>query len=234
MTSGLAGGHSVGSHPVSYGASSDSTIQKAQIGSVDPAKWPVSETGLNSYLPLPSCWRMGLDRGCRMRRFAGLSVLVEIVLACTGSAAASHTGWLYATGGPRITITISEYKFAPASVTLESGVPADIILENKGILGHVFMVYERPKKPLPSNAGDRWEYVLANTYLKGSGEIMVHSRDDLAVAGTSISEVLLGPGKKLTLTFVPRKKGMFEFACLVSTASVDHYKAGMKGTLIVK
>jgi uncharacterized cupredoxin-like copper-binding protein len=66
------------------------------------------------------------------------------------------------------------------------------------------------------------------------GEIMVYSRNEFIVAGTSISEITLGPGKKATLTFVPSTKGTFEFGCLLSGGNVDHYKAGMMGTLIVK
>ena len=129
---------------------------------------------------------------------------------------------------------MSEWKFTPATIKLEVGKPVDIILENKGVLAHVFMVYPKPKQPLPSNASDRWEYVLANTYLSGPGEIMVSSRNEIIVTGTSISEITLEPGKKATLTFVPRKQGTFEFACLFLGGGVDHYKSGMTGTLIVK
>ncbi|OLD43966.1 MAG: hypothetical protein AUI83_17755 [Armatimonadetes bacterium 13_1_40CM_3_65_7] len=169
-----------------------------------------------------------------MRQLGVVVMLIGVVLAWTGSAAASHTGWYFGSGGPRITVTMSEWKFTPATITLEAGKPVDIILENKGVLAHVFMVYTKPKQPLPSNASDRWEYVLANSYLSSPGEIMVYSRNEFIVAGTSISEITLEPGKKATLTFVPSKKGTFEFACLILGGGVDHYKSGMMGTLIVK
>jgi uncharacterized cupredoxin-like copper-binding protein len=175
-----------------------------------------------------------IDWRWAMRRLGVLVMVLGAVLVWTGGAAASHTGWYFGSGGPRITITISEFKFTPAMITLEAGKPVDIILENKGIQGHVFMVYTKPTKPFPSNAGDRWEYVLANTYLQGMGEIMIYSRNEFIVAGTSISEITLDPGKKATLTFVPSKKGTFEFGCLLSGGNVDHYKAGMIGALIVK
>src|SRR2546426_1750863 len=147
-----------------------------------------------------------------MRQLGVAVMLIGVVLAWTGSAAASHSGWYFGSGGPRITVTMSEWKFTPATITLEAGKPVDIILENKGVLAHVFMVYTKPKQPLPSNASDRWEYVLANSYLSSPGEIMVYSRNEFIVAGTSISEITLEPGKKATLTFVPSKKGTFEFA----------------------
>src|SRR5256712_13944909 len=167
-------------------------------------------------------------------RLVVVITLIGVVFACTGNAAASHTGWYFGSGGPRITVTISEWKFTPATITLEVGKPVDITLENKGVLAHVFMVYTKPKQPLTPNASDRWEYVLANTYLSSPGEIMVYSRNEFIVAGTGISEITLEPGKKATLTFVPSKKGTFEFACLILGGGVDHYKSGMMGTLIVK
>lgn len=169
-----------------------------------------------------------------MLRMRAVNAMVAIVLAWSGKATASHTGWYYGSGGPRITVTITEYKFIPSRLTLEAGKPVDIILENQGSLGHLFMIYKKPQRPLPSNAGDRWEYVLANTYLKDVGEIMVHSRNEFIVAGTSISEISLDPKKKVTLTFVPSEKGTFEFACLLTSGNVDHYKAGMIGTVTVK
>lgn len=169
-----------------------------------------------------------------MQRLGMLATLVGIVLLWTGNVTGSHSGWYFGSGGPRITIAMSEYKFTPATVALEAGKPVDIVLENKGIIAHVFMVYTKANRPFPQSAGDRWEYVLANTYLKDVGEIMVYSRNEFIVAGTSISEITVEPKKKVTLTFVPSKTGTFEFGCPISSGNVDHYKAGMVGTLTVK
>ena len=168
-----------------------------------------------------------------MRRLITVVTVISLVLAWAGSTAASHTGWYFGSGGSRITIAMSEYKFTPTMITLEAGKPVDITLENKGLLMHVFMVYTKPTKPFTSSVIDRWEYVLANTYLQGGGEIMVYSRNEFIVAGTSISEITLEPGKKAALTFIPSKKGTFEFGCLLASGP-DHYKVGMVGTLTVK
>ena len=98
-----------------------------------------------------------------MRQLVVVVTLIGVVLAWTGSAAASHTGWYFGSGGPRVTVTISEWKFTPATITLEVGKPVDIILENKGVLAHVFMVYTKPKQPLTPNASDRWGADTATT-----------------------------------------------------------------------
>lgn len=157
---------------------------------------------------------------------------VVLVFGLAGGAAASHTGLLFGASA-RVPITMSEYKFEPAVITVEAGKSVDLVLENKGIIAHVFMVYPEPKKSL-KGAGEWWDYVLANTYLKDMGEILVHSRYEFVVAGTRISEVGVEPGKKVTLTFTPGRKGTFEVGCHLTAGAASHYAAGMKAKLIVK
>lgn len=161
-----------------------------------------------------------------------IAALGLMTLATAGPAAATHTGLLFGASS-RVVITMSEYRFSPATITIPAGESVDFVLDNKGIVGHVFMVYPRPKAPYKS-AGDWWEYVLAKTYLRNMGEILVHTRGQFAVSSTSVAEVAVDPGKTVTLTFTPARKGTFEFACLLSTGGGSHYTAGMKGRLIVR
>lgn len=163
-----------------------------------------------------------------MRRFLLLCVIGLVVAGFAPGAAASHTG-LQLGAGSRVTVTMTEYRFTPATITLEAGQAVDIIVENKGILGHVLMVYPAPKTPFKS-ATDWWEYAIANTYFQRTGEILVHNRGEFVVGGTHVSEISLEPGKTVRLTFIPQKKGVFEMGC----HATGHYQAGMKGTLIVK
>ncbi|MDR7543243.1 MAG: hypothetical protein QN120_03210 [Armatimonadota bacterium] len=167
------------------------------------------------------------------RRLLIPTMLVAIVLGLTGDAAASHTGLLF--GAPtRIKVTMAEYSFTPATITVKAGAPLDLILENKGSIAHTFMVYRKPKTEHKGTSA-WWEYALANTYLQNIGEIMVHDRGVFVVSGTSVAEVSLEPGQKVTVTFTPSRKGAFEFGCHLATGGGgSHYKAGMKGTLVVK
>lgn len=168
-----------------------------------------------------------------MRRVVVLGIIGIFAAVFAQRAAASHTGLAF--GAPvRISVTIGEYFFKPAKITVEAGTPVDIVLENKGILSHVFMAYP-PPKTRPKGVGDWYEYVLARTYFQDMGEIMVHVRGEFIVSGTRIAEVAVETGKKVTLTFTPTKKGTFEIACQLSTAGGgSHAKAGMIGTLVVK
>ena len=173
-----------------------------------------------------------------MRLLARLGVLAVLVVVFAGPAAASHTGLLV--GAPsRVTITMIEYTFSPAKITIPVGTPVDLILENKGILPHIFMVYPAPKR-VPKGQNEWWDYVLANTYLQGIGEILVHpsggarAAGSFYVTGTRVAEVGVAAGQSVTLTFTPTRKGVFEFGCHVGSGPTNHYQRGMKGTLIVK
>ena len=167
-----------------------------------------------------------------MRRLVVLGIIGILVAALSGSAAASHTGLLF--GAPnRVVVTMKDYSFSPATITVAAGTAVDLILENKGIQSHVFMVYPKPATK-PKGAGAWWDYVLAKTYFQDMGEIMVHTRYEFVVAGTRISEVAVETGKKVTLTFTPTRKGTFEIGCHLSTGGASHFDAGMKGVLTVK
>jgi uncharacterized cupredoxin-like copper-binding protein len=169
-----------------------------------------------------------------MRRLLLLGgIAAVLVFGWADQTPASHTGLVF--GAPaRVNVTMTEYKFSPQTITVEAGTPVDLVLENKGLISHVFMVYPQPKS-LPKGTGAWWDYILANTYLRDMGEILVHVRGEFVVAGTRLSEVAVEPGKKVTLTFTPARKGTFEIGCHLATGGGgSHYTAGMKGTLVVK
>lgn len=126
----------------------------------------------------------------------------------------------------KVTIILTDFKFTPAKITLRAGVPTEIVLLNKGKVEHEFLVYETPKGKIT----DWDEYAIANTYFKDMGEVEGEFEGIGAVAGTSIFEVEVKPGKRAELKFTPARKGTFEIGCHVE----GHYEAGMKGTLTVK
>jgi uncharacterized cupredoxin-like copper-binding protein len=168
-----------------------------------------------------------------MRPLLISALLGMLAAVCAGPAAASHTGLLF--GAPaRVNVEMGEWFFKPAKITVEAGVAVDIVLENKGSISHTFMVY--PKPPTPPKGAPHWyEYVLRTTYFQDTGEILVHRRGEFVVSATRIAEVAVEPGKKVTLTFTPTRKGTFEIGCQLSTGGGgSHAKAGMVGTLIVK
>jgi uncharacterized cupredoxin-like copper-binding protein len=126
----------------------------------------------------------------------------------------------------KVSITMTDFKFAPSRITLQAGVPAEIVLRNKGKVEHEFMVYTVPKGKVSN-----WdEYVMPNTYFQDMGEVEGEFPGLGAVAGTRIFEVEVKPGRSAELKFTPTRKGTFEIGCHVE----GHYEAGMKGVLVVK
>ncbi len=173
-----------------------------------------------------------------MRVLMMLGAMALFLPALAGPAAASHTGLLL--GAPsRVTITMIEYAFSPAKITIPAGTAVDFILENKGILPHIFMVYPAPKR-VPAGQNEWWDYVLANTYFKDMGEILVHPTGGARATGdfysnsTGLAEAGVEAGKRVTVTFTPTRKGTFEIGCHVGSGPTNHYAQGMKAILIVK
>ncbi len=154
-----------------------------------------------------------------MKRLVILGIVAVLVAAFT-------TGAMAAAKVQKVSITMTEFKFAPKSITVQAGVPVALTLVNKGTVEHEFMVYVPPKAP-----PDDWdEYIMENTYFKDIGEVEGVFPGVGAVAGTRVFEVEVEKGKRATLEFTPAKKGTFEIGCHVE----GHYEGGMKGTLIVK
>ncbi len=155
-----------------------------------------------------------------MRKWLVVAVVAALLVFVT------YGGATGAAKAQKITITMTEYKFTPAKISLQAGVPVEIVLVNKGKVEHEFMVYKTPTGKI-----DDWdEYIMPNTYFQGMGEVKGEFAGVGAVAGTSVFEVEVAKGKTAELSFTPTQKGTFEIGC----HSEGHYEAGMKGVLIVK
>lgn len=136
-----------------------------------------------------------------------------------------------ATAAPKaqkVTLSLTEFKFSPAAVTVQAGVPVELTLVNKGSVQHEFMLYTMPKGLAPGTNMD--EYAINNTYFKDIDEVVVEFADTGMVAAPVVFETEVKPKKSVTVKFTPTKKGTFEMGCHVE----GHYEAGMKGTLTVK
>jgi len=127
----------------------------------------------------------------------------------------------------KVTLTMSEFQFAPKTITLKLGTAVEVTLVNKGTVEHEFMLY-----PMPSMGGmamDMDAYGAENTYFKGIGMVELVA-DGKTSRPSRLERVMVAPGKTAILRFTAKKTGMFEFGCHVP----GHYEAGMKGTLTVK
>ncbi len=156
-----------------------------------------------------------------MRWFAilPLSALVTAVLMASGSAASA---------AEKVTLTMSEFQFAPKALTVKAGATVELTLVNKGSVLHEFMLYPPPKGMSMGMNMD--EYGSKNTYFQGIGTFEVIFPGKQPIRTQRLAKVELDPGKSTTIRFSAKNTGTFEFGCHIA----GHYEAGMKGALIVK
>ena len=128
----------------------------------------------------------------------------------------------------KVNLTMTEFKFAPNTVALKAGTAVEVVLVNAGAIQHEFMLY-----PVPGSMAmtmDMDTYGAENTYFQNIGPVEVAYPGKKPSATSRLERVMVDPGQRVTIRFVAKKTGTFEFACHIP----GHYEAGMKGTLTVK
>lgn len=127
-----------------------------------------------------------------------------------------------------VTLTMTDFQYAPKTVSVKPGTAVELVLINKGAIQHEFMLY-----PPPGSMGmemDMDKYGAENTYFKDIGPIVVVYPGKKPSTSSRLERVMVDPGQTVTLKFVAKKAGTIEFACHIT----GHYEAGMKGSLTVK
>ena len=134
-----------------------------------------------------------------------LALITIAALAACGATSATPTA------AQPLTVTTKEFAFAPAQLTVTSGQPVELNLQNAGAIEHDWSVAEIELTGKPTATGET-----------GGG----HMSDS---HGAPKLHVAAGPGAQGKLTFTPSKAGTYEFYCTVT----GHKESGMVGTLTV-
>ncbi|MCQ3935621.1 MAG: hypothetical protein DPW18_01110 [Chloroflexi bacterium] len=130
-----------------------------------------------------------------------LPVFLAVLLsACAGGSAPT-----------KVTVTMSEFAFEPASITVTAGQPVEITLVNEGAIEHDFAIEVIPVEDVSTEGS-----------MSGHDESGQHSEFDVHTA--------TGPGETSVLRFTPTQPGTYKIICSVP----GHLDAGMTGELIVK
>jgi uncharacterized cupredoxin-like copper-binding protein len=145
-----------------------------------------------------------------MRRLLGIAVLL-----LAGSAAATEerdmakvlaeADWSKV---ETVTVTMTEYAFAPSAIALKSGVPTKLVLRNDGKEPHYFVA-------------EKFFRTIATRKIQGS---------DGEEKAPYFTAVEVYAGKSLEWFLVPTEKGTFDVICTVK----GHAEHGMKGTIQVR
>ncbi len=152
-----------------------------------------------------------------MRALAALiSASVILAAACGGTTPAA----VDPAQGRVIDVTMTEFAFSPATITLAPGEKVTFKLKNTGVVEHDFMA-GREATPGKGYALD-W---IAKA-VDGARPPHTHAGETAMGEGVRVSADWM-----MTLTVVvPQEKGEYEFGCFVQ----GHYEAGMKGKLIIQ
>lgn len=128
----------------------------------------------------------------------------------------------------KLAVTMRDFGYTPTRITLQSGVPVEITLVNKGKVAHEFMLYDMPKMGSMMGGETGHEWVEKTNYFRNV-EVTVGGGKVKRMGG-HFFELHVASGKSATIAFTPVKKGTFEFGCMIE----GHYEAGQKGVLVVK
>ncbi len=126
---------------------------------------------------------------------------VLILAACGGSGGGSNSGG----GSTSITVSMKEFAFDPANVTVPASANVNLTLTNNGSVQHTWVVMKQGSKV----SGSFTDADKANIFFSQA----------------------VDPGKTVTTTFTaPSQPGDYQIVCDIS----GHFEAGMQGTLTVK
>lgn len=131
----------------------------------------------------------------------------------------------------RVNVQMKEFAFVPATVSLKAGVSTVVVLSNRGVVEHEFMVYGAGGLHMAGMGHDeRHRQLEARSYFRGVAVQVEGKAPKVERMGKDLVMLNLAPGQQVVLRFVPRKRGTFEMGCHLP----GHYEAGMKGTWVVR
>lgn len=129
-------------------------------------------------------------------------ILMFILAACGGTAAKPVS-----TEPKTITLTLNEFQFQPAEITVNVGQPITLVLKNNGTVLHDFVSTDAMVEVMEEHGA-------------------MHDMSGMQTAMHAAIEA----GQQSTLEFKATQAGTYTFYCTVA----GHKEAGMMGKLIVK
>ena len=157
-------------------------------------------------------------------RLLSLAAVLGIALVLGACASAPSGGVIMENGVQHVTVVNGpgedEFKFLPASLTLDAG-KVQITYDNKGDILHELMLFDA------SDPAKLQEFIDAHANEEASGMMA----EDMVPGVMVIPELEdVSPGTSQTTEVFDLPAGNYLIACLKQ----GHYEAGMSATLVVK
>ena len=154
-----------------------------------------------------------MDRHVPGARWLVVGVIALVVTSCAA------TPTIDPAKGRIIEITMSEFGFSPATITVDVSEKVTLKLKNVGVLEHELMV---GRAPVPGRGyTEDWLRLAVPGLAQHTHPGEQHLGEGVRVSNDWIGWVTL---------VIPPERGTYEFGCFIA----GHYEAGMKGTLIVR
>ncbi len=129
--------------------------------------------------------------------------------------------------GNTIEITATEMKFEPSQITLKKGQEYEFVMTNDGQVFHDFVEDEMDMEmTFMSEMPDHPDETSMLDRLLGTKKTYAHGDEK----HKKTLHMNANPGQTVSIKFIPKETGEFEFYCSVP----GHKEAGMKGTIIVE
>ncbi|MCF6138673.1 cupredoxin domain-containing protein [Pseudalkalibacillus berkeleyi] len=126
-----------------------------------------------------------------------------------------------------IEIVATEMKFEPSTITLKKGQEYEFVLKNEGQVFHDFVEKELDvEMTFMSDMPDHPDKTSMLDRLLGTKKAYAHG-DQMDMKTLHMNAE---PGQTVSIKFIPKETGTFEFYCSVA----GHKEAGMKGTITVE
>lgn len=146
-------------------------------------------------------------------RWLSFGVLVLGLSACTGTASTNSAGSI---STQQVTVTATDLKLDPTSISATVGRPLQVTFVNKGVIEHDWSAIGLPVTDI------RVESMPTNLSQDLAEHIRLH-------AASGVPHLAAGPGQQMVMSFTPARAGTYEVVCLVP----GHKEAGMVARMIV-
>jgi len=174
-----------------------------------------------------------------LSRSALLVGAVVLLLACGGGdqqPTDEMTGSTAAPGETDTTViemTMNDYAYEPADVTVPAGEPVTLKIENTGTVEHYVVVGDT----IASNKDGFEQNLFTGVSIEKSKQTEGHDEEEEGHEEEgdhgNVFELPPGGSGSMTFTLPASKAGTYTIACFETTGGEKHYQMGMEGTLTV-
>lgn len=153
------------------------------------------------------------------------TLLVALALICVGRPAPSHAQDAGASVDEVIDVKLASFRYHPDTLHIATGERVKLVFHNEGNFEHEFMAGRSANEERAGYETDLFEGVDVTKRAAGSGEPPNRQGTTITVAPDSSGS--------LVFQLPASKRGEWEMGCFL-TDPASHYKAGMKGVILVE